>query len=699
MATALCLTSLEPGAGSSAVALGLMELLTAQRRRVGYFRPVVSGLAAEDDRLTLLATRYDLVGDLDAMAGVTAAEAREQLVGEAREELFAQLAPRFAAVAGDADVVLIDATGDAPAAAGLDLDAGAELAARLGAGVCALVGGQGRDPDDLVDTVGSVQKSLSRQCRVLATFANRVDPGHVDAVRTRLAESTPDRGPVFVLPETPPLARPTVRDLLAALESETVCGDPVGDDREVGRVSVAAMGLDRFLQQLRDGDLVVVPGDRGEVALGAVAAQLAASQPNLAGLVLTGGDQPAQPVGAMIAELGEPGAPIVTVDDDTAAVAGALTAVQPAIHADDDRKIATALGVFEDHVPAASLLRAAELAPGESVSAQRFERDLLRWAREHRQRIVLPEGSDERVLRAAQLVDRRGVAEVVLLGDVAEVRARMGALGCDLEHVTVIDPATTDETDDYAARYHQLRQHWGVDRDDAREVMRDPTCFATMMVHLGHADGLVAGATHATRHTLRPAAEIIRTRPGSDLISSVMFVCRSDRVLVYADCVVNPSPTATELADIASTAADTATEFGLPARVAMVGYDTGFSGIGANMDKVREAVKILGDRRRDLVIEGPVPPATASEPEAQSPDSSQPPAASAGADASVFVFPDLHTAHHAVAEVTRAGAGTVGPVLQGLAAPVNDLPGDCGVHDVVTMVAVTALQAIQAPPA
>lgn len=692
MATALYLASLEPGAGSSVIALGLMELLTTQQRWVSYFRPVVAGAAAEDDRLALLAARYELASDPETMAGVTVAEAREQLAGDGREELFTQLETAYKAVARDAEVVLIDATGDGPAAAGLSTEVHAELADRLGAGVCALVGGQGRDPDDLVDTVGAAQKSLARQCRVLATFVNRVDPAHVDAVRTRLADSAPDRGPVFALPERPALARPAVRDLLAALEAHPVCGDPATDDREVTRVRIAASGLDRFLQRLRDGDLVVVPGDRGDVALGAVAAQLTASQPKVAGLVLTGGDRPAPPLGEMLAELGARGAPIVAVDDDTDAATRALTAVRPAIHADDHRKIATGLGVFADHVAPARLLRALEVAADETVGIRMFERSLLQRAREQRQRIVLPEASDERVLRAAQMVDRRGVAELVLLGDVAEVRARMGALGCDLEHLTIIDPATTDETDDYAERYQQLRQHWGVDRDNAREVLSDPTCFGAMMVHLGHADGMVAGATHARRHTLRPAAEIIRTRSGSDLISSVVFVGGPHRVLMYADPVVNPSPTATELADIASTTADTASEFGLPSRVAMVGYQSGFAGLGANVDKVREAAKIVGERRRDIVLDAPVQPEAAIA--AAHPSAAAGWATATGGDPVVFVFPDLHTANHTLTEATRAGASTIGPVLQGLAHPVNDLGGDCGVGDVETMVAVTALQAI-----
>lgn len=700
MATALYLASLEPGAGSSVVALGLMELLATRKRSVSYFRPVVTGVAAEDDRLALLTTRYELASDPETMAGVTSTEAREQLAGDDREGLLAQLEARYKTVAGDAEVVLVDATGDAPTAAGLGADVHAELATRLGAGVCALIGGQGRDPDDLADTVSSAQKALARQCRVSATFVNRVDPAHVEAVRARLAESAPDRGPVFALPERSALARPAVRDLLAALETTPVCGDPVTDDREVTRVRVAASGLDRFLQQLRDGELVVVPGDRGEVALGAVAAQLAASQPNIAGLVLTGGDRPAAPIDEMLAELGEPGAPIVAVDDDTDAAVRALRAVRPTIHADDDRKIATALGLFADHVPTAPLWRALGLSADDTLGARMFARSLLARAREHRQRIVLPDGSDERILRAAQLVDRRGVAEVVLLGDVAAVRARMGALGCDLEHVAIIDPATTDETDDYAERYQQLRQHSGVDRDDAREVLSDPTHFGAMMVHLGHADGMVAGATHARRHTLRPAAEIIRTRSGSDLISSAVFVGRADRVLLYADPVVNPSPTAAELADIASTTADTAAEFGLPARVAMVGYHAGFSGLGANVDKVREATKIAGERRRDLALEGPVEPETAiaaAGPSAPRSAGGEQSVSPTGADPVVFVFPDLHTANHALTEASRAGASTIGPVLQGLAHPVNDLAGTCGVHDVVTMVAVTALQAVQAP--
>lgn len=694
MATALYLTALEPDTGRSLVALGLMELLTGQRRRVGYFRPVVAGSAAEDDRLALITRRYQIGGDPEALAGVSAAHAQQEQAAGNLDELFSTILSRYKAMEGDYDVVLIDGSDYTGASAALEFDVNVALANHLGAGVCPIIGGRGRTAADVVDTVHTVHESLAaHRCRVTATFVNRLEPDEVEAVRQRLGDGAADRGPAFALPETPALARPTVRELVAALDADVVHGTPAADDREVSDIKIAAMSLGNYLDRLTDGSLVIAPGDRDDVIAGSLMAQLAPSQPNVAGMVLTGGLRPSPRVAEILADLGEPGAPIVAVASDTYATASAVTGVRPRIHADDDRKIATALGVFERHVDRPALVRAVELAPGETITPLMFEHLLIERAREPRQRIVLPEATDERILRAAQLLDRRGVVELVLLGDVGEVRTRMGELGLDLEHLTIIDPATTDETDDYAERYHQLRAHRGVERDHAREVMLDATYFATMMVHVGHADGMVSGAAHTTRHTLRPALEFIRTRPGSDLVSSVFFMCLPDRVLVYGDCAVNPSPTPAELADIAATSADTAAQFGITPRVAMLSYATGFSGLGADVDKVREATKIARERRRDLPIDGPLQYDAAVDPDTAATKSPDSPVAG---HATVLIFPDLNTGNNTYKAVQRSsGAVAIGPVLQGLAKPVNDLSRGCKVADVVNTVAITAIQAQQ----
>ena len=692
MATALYLTALEPDTGRSLVALGLMELLTGQRRRVGYFRPVVAGSAAQDDRLALITGRYRIDADPESLAGVTAAHVQQQQAAGNLEDVFATVLSRYKAMEGDYDVVLVDG---ADVAAAVDLDVEAALANHLGAGLCPVIGGRGRSADEVVAALHAAYDSLAAsRCRVTATFVNRVEPADVAAVREGLATEGGERGPAFVLPETPALARPTVRELVAALDARVVRGQPATDDREVARVVVAATTLGNFLNRLGDASLVITPGDRDDVIVGSLLAQLAPTQPNIAALVLTDGLQPAARVTDLLDDLGEAGAPIVTVASDTPATTAAVTGVRPHIHADDDRKIATALGVVEAHVDRAALMRAVELAPGEVMTPRMFEHLLADRARQRRQRIVLPEAGDERILRAAQLLDRRGVAEPVLLGDVDHVRTRMGQLGLDLEHLTVIDPATTDETDDYAERYHQLRAHYGIELEHAREAMLDPTSFATMMVHVGHADGMVSGAAHTTRHTLGPAVEFIRTRPGSDLVSSVVFMCLPDRVLVFGDCAVNPSPTPVELADIAATSADTATEFGLPARVAMVSQATGLAGLGADVDKVREATKIVRERHRELTVDGPLSYDTAVDGDVAA--STAPDSPVAG-QATVLIFPDLSTGNGARKEVQRSsGAVAIGPILQGLAKPVNDLSRGCRVADVVNTVAITAVQAQQA---
>jgi phosphate acetyltransferase len=312
-------------------------------------------------------------------------------------------------------------------------------------------------------------------------------------------------------------------------------------------------------------------------------------------------------------------------------------------------------------------------------------------ARTPRRRIVLPEGSDDRVLHAAQLLRRRDVAELVVLGDPDQVRTRCDALGLDLSDTPVVDPVTAGTRTGYADRYHDLRRHKGVTREQAYDLMADVSYFGTMMVATGAVDGMVSGAAHTTGHTIRPAFEFIRTRPDVTVVSSVFFMLLADRVLVYGDCAVNPNPTAEQLADIAVSSAQTAAEFGVDPLVAMLSYSTGTSGTGADVERVREATALARARRPDLKIEGPIQyDASVDAGVAQA----KLPGSEVAGHATVFIFPDLNTGNNTYKAVQRsANAVAIGPVLQGLNKPVNDLSRGCTVTDIVNTVAITAVQA------
>jgi phosphate acetyltransferase len=359
------------------------------------------------------------------------------------------------------------------------------------------------------------------------------------------------------------------------------------------------------------------------------------------------------------------------------------------------RKVEAALGAFEAHVDTVDLARRLEVSRSERVTPLMFEYDLIDRARARRRRLVLPEGTEERILRAAEILLRRGVAELTLLGRADDIARRTRELGIDLGDAELVDPATSGWRDEFAVEYAKLRAHRGMTVDLAHDIVAQPNYFGTMMVHTGHADGMVSGATHTTAATIRPAFEIIRTVPEVSVASSVFFMLLADRVLVYGDCAVNPDPDAAQLADIAISSADTAARFGIEPRVAMLSYSTGSSGTGADVEKVAAATKLVRERRPDLLVEGPIQYDAAIDSRVAATKLPESPVAGR---ATVFVFPDLNTGNNTYKAVQRsAGAVAVGPVMQGLRRPVNDLSRGATVADIVNTVAITAIQAAGEP--
>jgi phosphate acetyltransferase len=659
----------ETGAGRSAVALGLVDVLARHVGRLAFLRTGAPDPAAPE--VELARQRYGL-------------RATAALPG---------LAEAHAELAADADVVVCS---------GGDPAADAAAAVELGAFVLLVVsgrspGGPARDAGGVLDAVRrDVAALAARGGTLLGVVANRVAPDAVAAVRAGIADAAGAGCPTGVLPEEPLLAAPTVAEVAAALGARTLtAADGSPPAREIERVIVGAMGLPRFLDRIAAGDLVITPGDRADIVAGVLAARLAGTHPAVAGMVLTGGAvDPA--VARLVAGLGEAGVPVLATDGDTYATAAAVDHVRAAIGPDADRKIATAVRLFADGVDHTALRERIAVARPARTTPLMFLQDLLERARADRRHVVLPEGDDDRVLCAAEQLLLRGVADLTVLGPPDAVRARAARLGLALDGARLVDPATSEWREEFADTYVELRRHKGVARPVALDLMADATYFGTLMVHSGRADAMVSGAAHTTAHTIRPAFEVIRTAPGVGLVSSAFLMLLADRVLVYADCAVVPDPDAEQLAEIAVSAAGTARVFGVEPRVAMLSYSTGGSGSGAEVDKVRRATALVRERHPDLPVEGPIQYDAAVD---ESVAATKLPGSAVAGHATVFVFPDLdagNTTYKAVQRTARAVA--VGPVLQGLAKPVNDLSRGATVDDIVTTVALTAVQAAAPAP-
>ncbi|MFR9796975.1 phosphate acetyltransferase [Streptomyces sp. MS06] len=686
MTRSVYVTGIDRGDGRQVVELGVMELLTRQVDRVGVFRPLVHD--GPDRLFELLRARYRLAQDPATVYGMTYPEASALQAEQGTDELLSTLVDRFHLVARDYDVVLVLGTDYADTQLPDELSLNARMANEFAASVIPVVGGRKQSAEAvLAETRNAFRAYDGLGCDVLAMVANRVAREDRDEIAGRLADRLPV--PCYVLPDEPALSAPTIAQITHTLGGEVLLGDDAGLARDALDFVFGGAMLPIFLSALTPGCMVVTPGDRADLVIGALAAHNAGTPP-IAGVLLTLDERPGDEILALASRLA-PGTPVVSVPGYSFPTAEQLFALEGKLNAATPRKAETAIGLFERHVDTAGLLKRVSAPSTDRVTPMMFEHKLLEQARSDLRRVVLPEGTEERVLHAAEVLLRRGVCELTLLGPVEQIRKKAADLGIALNDTQLIDPATSSLRDSFAEQYALYRAHKGVTVELAYDVVSDANYFGTLMVQEGLADGMVSGSVHSTAATIRPAFEIIKTDPDASIVSSVFFMCLADKVLVYGDCAVNPDPDAEQLADIAVQSAATAARFGVEPRIAMLSYSTGTSGSGADVDKVREATEIVRGRRPDLKIEGPIQYDAAVEPTVAA---TKLPGSEVAGQATVLIFPDLNTGNNTYKAVQRsAGAIAVGPVLQGLRKPVNDLSRGALVQDIVNTVAITAIQA------
>jgi phosphate acetyltransferase len=692
MARNLYIATTEARSGKSLIVLGVMELLSHRIENIGFFRPVIRAGDIPDNDIELVRTRYHLPLPYDSLYGVTHDQARQMSADGQHDRLLKRIYGRYKEVERQCDFVLCEGTDFTGVSSAFEFEFNGQVANHLGAPVVMVASGRGKTVDELIGVVRAAREAFDEEgCSVAATMVNRVVADDADRFSVQIGRVWPHPDPVYVLPEAEILDKPTVGEVAAAVGAQLLHGDGPGIHREVLDRKVAAMHVPNFLTHVEQGSLILTPGDRADMLLSCLAIAYSDSYPQIAGVLLTGGLKPDPHVMRLIEGLKQSNVPIYLTATDTYATATRVESVHATLTPQNDRKIATALGVFEARVDGAALAERIQVARTTRVTPIMFEYELIERAKANRQHIVLPEGSDERIVRASDILLQRGVVDVTLLGQEQAIRHHAAALGANLDGANFIDPAESEWRDEFAKVYLDLRRHKGVTADVAHDVVLDVSYFGTLMVHRGYADAMVSGATHTTAHTIRPAFQIIKTRPDCLIVSSVFFMCLEDRVLVYGDCAINLDPNPEQLADIAINSAATAEMFGVEPRVALLSYSTGASGKGADVDKVRAATRIAQQRRGDLPIDGPMQYDAAVDPgvaKKKMPDSH------VAGRATVLIFPDLNAGNNTYKAVQRsAGAVAVGPVLQGLKKPVNDLSRGCTVTDIVNTVAITAIQA------
>lgn len=694
MNKAVYIATSEHNSGKSIVTLGLMSILIGKTAKVGYFRPIIEDFddGRVDNHIETVISHFSLDIAFDDAYAITKSKLIKKKNKGKIGEVIDLIIEKYKKLEEQFDFVLVEGTSFSGEGTVIELDMNVLIAKNLGIPTIIVGSGVGKTLEELTDSLYLAYDSFKvRDVEVLSVIANKVQPENINLVTEGLKASLPQDVLVNAIPIITSLNHPTIKEIVDELNGKVLFGGAFLNN-EVGNFSVGAMQLRNYLLHLKEKALVITPGDRADIILGALQANESANYPSIAGIVLTGNIIPDDSILKLIEGLTSV-VPIIAVEAGTYRITNSIGNIKSKIYADNTLKIETSISTFEKFVDVDDLSNKLSAFEAEGMTPKMFQYNLVKRARNHRKHIVLPEGNDDRILTAASRLQAMDVVDISIIGNKKQIENRITELGLvfNFSKVKIINPIESEKYDDYANTYYELRKNKNVSITMARDLMEDVSYYGTMMVYKGDADGMVSGAAHTTQHTILPALQFIKTKPDTCIVSSVFFMCLEDRVSVFGDCAINPNPTAEQLAEIAISSADSSLAFGIEPKIAMLSYSSGASGKGDEVDKVRKATQIVREKRPDLKIEGPIQYDAAVD---MAIGQSKMPNSEVAGQASVLIFPDLNTGNNTYKAVQReTGALAIGPMLQGLNKPVNDLSRGCTVDDIINTVVITAIQA------
>lgn len=694
MKKAIYIATIEENCGKTIITLGLLRMLLGKTAKVGYFRPIIedSEEGKKDTHIETVISHFDLDIQYDDAYAITKSKLIKKKNNGKLGDVVDLIIEKYKRLEDRFDFILVEGTSFTGEGTVIELDINVLIAKNLGVPTIIVGSGKGKTLDELIDNLNLAYNSFKiKEVEVLAVIANKVQPENLELVTTSLQKSLPSSVLVNSIPLISSLNNPTIHEIVEALEAKILFGQEYLNN-QVGNYSIGAMQLRNYLLHLKENALVITPGDRADIILGALQANESANYPAISGIVLTGNIIPEDSIMKLIEGLSSI-VPIITVDGGTYSIANKIGSIKSKIYPDNLQKIETSINTFDKYVDLDVLIDKFNAFEAEGMTPKMFQYNLVKRAKAHRKHIVLPEGSDERIIIAAARLLAMDVVDLSIIGNKKQIESKVAELGLefDFSRIPIINPIESELYEDYVNTYYELRKAKNVTLGMARDLMEDVSYFGTMMVYKGHADGMVSGAAHTTQHTILPALQFIKTKPNSSVVSSIFFMCLEDRVSIFGDCAINPNPTAEQLAEIAISSADSSIGFGIEPKIAMLSYSSGSSGKGDEVDKVRAATEIVKQKRPDLKIEGPIQYDAAVDLEV---GQSKMPNSEVAGHASVLIFPDLNTGNNTYKAVQReTGALAIGPMLQGLNKPVNDLSRGCTIDDIINTVVITAIQA------
>ena len=693
MIKTIFIASTEPHSGKSIISIGLVNMLLGKAQKIGYFKPIISQTQPQkkDDHIDTILSYFDLPMAYEDTFAFTWEDAMRQMETESQGEMLDIIIRKYKYLEGKYDFTVIEGTDYEGEGTAFEFEINVQLAKNLRAPVIIVISGEGKTTSQVVNnTLTAIHNFDARELQVLAVVANKIKQEHIKDLGALLKQQLSPGILLAVIPEDRGLQSPTMKEVCEKLGGKVLFGNDHLSNHADHFVT-GAMQVPNFLNYLKENVLIITPGDRGDIIICALQANLSINYPKVAGIILTAGYEPEEPIKRLINGL-QTVVPVIAVKTGTFETSNSVGAIRSTITPGNTKKIQLAIDTFNKYINIPELDKQIITFKPSGITPRMFQYQLVEWAKRSKKRIVLAEGFDERILKATARLVNLGIVDITLLGDTNEIQAiiKRENINLDLDKVKIANPAFDVNYNDYVNTLFELRKSKNVTLEMARDLMTDVSYFGTMMVYKGDADGMVSGAVNTTLHTIRPALQFIKTKPGVSIVSSVFFMCLPDRVSVFGDCAVNPNPTAEQLAEIAISSADSSKRFGIEPRVAMLSYSSGTSGEGEDVEKVRRATEIVRAKRPDIKVEGPIQYDAAVDPVI---GSSKLPGSEVAGRASVLIFPDLNTGNNTYKAVQReTGALAIGPMLQGLKKPVNDLSRGCTVDDIFNTVIITAIQ-------
>ena len=696
MSKAIYVVTIKSDSGKSLVSLGLLRMLLTKSAKVGYFRPIINENSDDefDDHTNTAINFFNLNIDYKDCYAYTQSDVVCLLSKGKIDDVIHNVIEKYKKLEERFDYVLVEGSDFSGEGGFTELDLNLMIAKNLNIPVLIVGSGNNKELDEFVQTMQITYKSfIEKEVDVIGLIANKVLPDDVDKILQKLNVLIPNTVQIDIIPKVKFLESPTVREVVKAVKGKVLFGEQFLDNT-IGSYSLGAMQLRNYLTRLNDDALVITPGDRADIILGALLANSSSNYPKISGIMLTGSLLPEEPILKLI-EGAQSIVPIISVEGGTFGISNKIGAVRSKIYASNNKKILLSLETFDSYVNAEGITNKLTTYSSDRMTPRMFQYNMLQKAKETRKHIVLPEGNDDRIIQAAARLQLYDIVDLTILGDEMAIKAKCDQLGIflDFTKLTILNPENSIHNNDFAKTLFEARKHKGMTETTAQDLVKDVSYYGTLMIMNGLADGMVSGAAHTTQHTILPSLQLIKTKPGVSVVSSVFFMCLSDRVSVMGDCAVNPNPNAEELAEIAITSAQSAEAFGIEAKIAMLSYSSGSSGKGEEVEKVRKATEIVKAKFPELKIEGPIQYDAAVD---MSVAKTKMPNSEVAGQASVLIFPDLNTGNNTYKAIQReTGALAIGPMLQGLNKPVNDLSRGCTIDDIFNTVLLTAIQANQ----